>query len=632
MLEDFFGDGGLLSRNTSNYEMRPSQVEMARAWNSAIVREATTIVEAPTGCGKSFAYSVPLIAAIKTQKIKAVIVTANINLQEQLIEKDLPFLREVSGIPFSIGLLKGRNNYVCLMKLHNVLKQQLNSQETTLISWAQNSETGDKSELVDTQSQSAVWSKFAGNTAECLGRDCDHHDECFCNRARRRALASDIIVTNYHLMLVGHTLIKEMDALVCDEAHNIARIARDAIGWQLNMGSVSYISSRMNKIIDSKDFLNIGKNLFRKLSSKIRNKQHMSIRDWDVQIDYNLQPWKQAISEASEQILEIARQLKDANNKSGWSKAMAVDKMLDGVMDKLISLENCSEEWAMWIEGPSEHVALKGAPIQLDKIVPPRLFDKARAVLLTSATLTTGGRTGFEFVKHELGIKQSSNLAVSSPFNLKRQGLLIFPTDVPNLPKDRRMSNVAKNKIEQARYNSIAFYANELIKKYNGRCLFLFTSWKALNEVYKRIADCIPTDITLHRQVPLGNKKLLLDAFRDDETSVLMGVASFWEGVDIQGASLSGLLIDKLPFPVPGYPINDAICNAIKKRGGDPFKEFAIPSTILQLCQGLGRLIRTKNDTGTAVITDSRITAPWAATIRKGLPDFRVVSGKGGLP
>jgi len=621
-IEDIFGEEGVFAQHFSNYEIRPGQIELARAIHSSVEEERFLVAEGPTGIGKSFAYLVPAILSVDSKKVSKVIVaTANIALQEQLIEKDLPTLDRIMPIEFTYGLLKGRNNYLCTRKFLDFRSKQQTDYTTMkedrdILAWADRTETGDKSEL---SFEYKKWRRISSGQGECLGGKCPHKGGCFANVARIKAISKNIIVCNYHVLLKARLLIPEHQLLICDEAHDLEDVARSALGWQLSSWTFRNIadwvrphqgmqSNLSRRIIDASD------RLFEEIKEIIGRWENFRLEQagWA-----DITTLTELLTRASTVAARVAN---STDNEVLEAQAEAIGELIGEAINHLYQAKDvANEDWVYWLskdKGPPERFFVHGAPILVNEILPGVLYSGVNSALFISATMTSG--SSFEFIRDQLGIPMDAGeLIAPSPFDLKEQGIIVVPRDMP--PPDTRDQSSAEDF-----YDAVAGYALELIHLCGGKTLLLFTSWRSLNYVYDQLMKAkLPYRILKQGHAP---RMKLLEEFKRDVNSVLLGVASFWQGVDVPGEALTGLLIDKIPFPVPTDPIQDAIGDYIERNGGSPFFKRAVPHATIALSQGIGRLIRTKEDRGVVVITDNRlITKNYGGAIIRALPHLKKV-------
>jgi ATP-dependent DNA helicase DinG len=618
-----FGKKGLLSRKFLSFEYRQGQVSLAEAIDKAFSNGENLIAEAPCGIGKSFAYLIPAIHYAKAENKKVVVATANITLQEQLCEKDLPFLAKVLPVKFSFSLLKGLNNYLCRDKLcegAEELKQGelfqgvplsgLKKEFLRISEWAGKTKIGDVSEL-PFEPQDVVWSKVSCGSEECTGKECPFHKLCFGLLARKKARESDIIVCNYHI-LFSHLSIKaetgediilpRYSYLVCDEGHEIADIAREFWGLRLSPYSVNRIrkGARLAGYSDLYDKLKEESDLFfdRVKSYAMSDKYHIRLRTPNF---VDGQRFLQLLTEYQDVLKKGLKSLQGDESQKEQANALRryvnLTKSYCFSLRELLCLDNKNAVY--WIEFDSrDNPILQSKIIDVSNVLSKYLFSACESVIVTSATLATG--KGFDFIKREVGARGCKELIVDSPFDFKRQALLITPS-VKSDPNDETFPDEISEIIRSA------------IESLGGRTMVLFTSYKVLERVAKLLqANC---RANLLKQGDLSRKKLL-EEFRRDEGTALLATKSFWQGVDIPGEALSCLIIDKIPFEPPDDPIIDAI-----REKGDDFNEYNLPRAIIGLRQGFGRLIRTKNDKGVVILLDPRLeTRGYGKRILASLP------------
>lgn len=627
-MKSVFDDGGLLSKQLgSMYQVRHGQLEMARSWSRAIKNGESLLAEGPTGVGKSFAYLIPSIYQICTidksqafegwsENNQAVVSTANIALQEQLVKKDLPTLQEILPWKFDFGLLKGRSNYVCRAKMEGgefkncVVKDQQAKRD--IFEWYQETLEGDRSEL--NFNPGFVWSFASSGVDDCLGRKCPYGKECFANIARREATKKDIVVTNYHIMLKASAVLSNFRVLVCDESHAMAGIARSALGWEITHGSFQHLSrwvGRHDEKIASA-LTKYADHIYGNIEKHMGNRKTVRLHDWKSQIGVPVKGVLDTLSKC----MGVAEDAQSAT--SDIMQEAKIKKVIKQIANMQVRIEGVAEgkpdDWVSWVQDNNVRGAsISSAPVVLDELLPAHMFERAQCTLLTSATMTSGN--SFEFIKNEVGLFNAGEMIAPSPFDLRRQGIIVVPKELPDPPKGRDRDG------EMAWLDAVAEYSYDLIKMCEGRCLLLFTSWKTLNYVYDVISG-LKLPYHIYKQGDLPPAKLI-KAFKDEVDSVLLGVASFWEGVDVPGEALTGLLIDKVPFPVPVDPINEAVGEWVERNGGSAFFDFSVPKATIALCQGVGRLIRTKDDKGVVVITDRRlIDKGYGERIIRSLPPF----------
>lgn len=625
-IDQVFGPRGLISVQLEGYEQRAEQIQLAHVIDQGFCEGKHVLAEAPCGTGKSLAYGVPAVAHACYNHKRCVITTANIQLQEQLFYKDFPFLKQVLPFKFSFALMKGKNNYLCLDRISegeldgsfNRLraKPHTRQQMSQVLAWARQTGTGDKTELSPAPSDE-VWRAFSVTAEDCKAEQCTRKEECWARLARAAAMGSHIIITNYH-MLFAHLAVRRQtgedlvlppfEHLVMDEAHEAAEIARSFMGFSLSKFVFAKLTRWLRGLGQNyaklRSELDTEAEAFFAMVKAIHDDKLYNIRlrmpGWDKGAHGKLLPLLEQCSEAALAIIRQARQVPAQGEKKAKKKeegearklleAAHAHEVAMSARGRLLNMVNLSDSnLVYWIEVTSARNAiLKTKPIDVSATLREELFKKTRASIMTSATLSTGGH--FEFLKTELGVPDNTlQTIVSSPFNFTEQSLLVVPAGGPEPKEERAFQEATADAIVQ------------VAQACGGRTLCLFTSIRNMNAVY---------DLVSQRRLPyrllLQGKDMqrmeLYRIFREDATSLLFGVASFWTGVDIPGEALIGLVIDKLPFPNMSDPFSDAI----KTKWKDSFKRYSLPRAIITLKQGIGRLIRRKDDYGVVVVVDKR--------------------------
>lgn len=603
-LSDVFGESGLFAARFPAYEMREGQVALARMVDEAMRCGSHALGEGPCGTGKGVAYGVPSVWHAHHEKKRVVIATANIALQEQLVTKDLPLLSDVLPWPFKFALLKGRNNYLCIDRLREseargdltgLYDDDQDREIRKVLAWTESTETGDVSELPFVP-LSQVWSKVSVSSDECKGKDCPFFDDCFAERAKARAREADIVVTNYHLLFAHLAVRREtgqdlvlppFDFLVLDEAHEAARIARDFFGFTVSAHTLNRLARY------AADFGN------RKLADRLRQSGSDlfdRIARFARSADYRIRlrsPGFVGTAEAVQELISLAglgdsidaddsrdREVRATARNAARQARAAAARIQEGVAQ-------ADPDTVYWIELDAKGRAkLKGKPIDVSDILKQSLFEATESVTLVSATLTTSGT--FDFVRGELGAPDGAlELVADSPFDFETQALLVVPDDGLPEPRDFDFPDAAAELVGQ------------VMDLCDGRTLGLFTSYRVLNAVYDQVQG------NGHRVLRQGDmpRTELSRVFKEDVRSVLLGTDSFWTGIDVPGEALTGLVIDKLPFPHPEDPVVSAIC----ERDPRAFNNYLVPRAIITLRQGVGRLIRSRQDFGVIVLLDRRI-------------------------
>ena len=630
-----FEVGGLFAKAWPGYKARPGQLRLAKAVEAAIESGDHLVAEGPTGVGKSLAYLVPSILDIQkdssgTVKRRVIVVTANIALQEQLVEKDLPGLAKVLPRPFAFASIKGRNNYVCLSAREKVHSDALlhDPVMSRLLAWADSTQTGDVSELEQVPPP-ALWRKLAVGSDECKGSTCKFAAQCFANRARAKLERADVIVTNYHLFfahLVVRRKMKEIranggdceldvvlppaDVVVLDEAHKAADIAREFLGFTITRGQVDWVLRGLEDDVE-KEVRREAHRLFDAALELRKSKRYRSRLKVGHGLDF--EPLALALDRLGK---HYAALLPTAASSDEMADMQSKLRRAGEIARNLRAAQKPEEdqETVYFLEetlGKVPGCAIRSKPIDVSEWLSEELFDEFDSVILTSATLATGSRNSrpFDFIRREVGLQGGVDLVVESPFDWARNAMLIVPRTVGD-PKERETFPA-----------SVASHVRDVALAAGGRTLALFTSYKNLSAAHEACRDeGSRFPFRLFRQGDMPRTKLVA-AFREDVSSCLFGTESFWAGVDVPGESLSCVVIDRLPFASPDDPIVDALA----ERSSRWFFEHAVPKAIIAVKQGAGRLIRTETDRGCVVILDRRIVEmSYGRAFLAALPSMRI--------
>ncbi len=614
---DIFGPAGALAKTIPGYEHRSGQAEMAAAVEEALARKKHLAIEAPCGVGKTFAYLVPAIRHALATETRVVVCTANIALQEQLIEKDLPLLAKAMLKPFRYELIKGIGNYLCLDRTEDVenelrsltFDEDESAQWKKLVRWKGRTKTGDVSDLSFTPLDS-LWNRVNGQTDLCNGAQCRFFEDCFAMEARRRLKNAQIIVTNYHLFF-AHLAVRvaaERDVIlpaysvvICDEAQDMADIARDFFGMRLSPYSV-------NSLVRGANLLRLGRTGDRlRLESR---EFFRRVSDYRRSPRYGKRLREPGFADATDLVAAVGEYRAALADAKGTSEdeetADKVAKFEAAAVRYLDTLHSFlavnDENKVYWIDDDPRATRLESRVIDVSPILRDQLFAQTPSVILTSATLAAD--KDFSFVKRETGADAAGEKVVASPFDLPRQAILVVP----------RMKAGPNDPAFAAEMSA---HINRIVKRLGGRTMALFTSYRNLDFCAQAAKE---TGVEILKQGDAPRSKLL-DAFREDRGTALFATASFWQGVDIPGEALSCLVIDKIPFVHP----DDPLLSALAERDRESFTNWSLPKATMLLRQGFGRLIRTKTDRGAVVIFDNRLfTARYGQGILAALPPVTV--------
>ncbi len=611
-------------------QRREGQHQMAHVVAEAIDAERHAIVQAGTGTGKSMGYLVPAALHAVDKEDPVVIATATLALQRQLVDRDLPRLAQALvgtlGRPLAFAVLKGRNNYVCLNKLHGVVpedesdalfetrKSALAEQALAVRAWAEETATGDRDEYPD-EIDPRVWRAFSVGRRECVGETrCQFGEECFTVKRRQQAAEADLIVTNHAMLAIdaleGIPVLPEHGAVIIDEGHELVDRATAAVTGELAAAMVDRAVGRCRRLVDeaSRDQLQeAGEHLDDVLRELVAaGSGPVQLRELSRELVLALTLLRDACHQCLTQLSGDDSKEQDAIAARQLAKAA-----LDEVHDVAASLLTAGEHDVVWLD-PGEHraPALRIAPLSVSGLLREALFART-PVVLTSATMTVGG--GFEAVLASVGLAEApvTTIDVGSPFDHGRQGILYVAADLPAPGRD----GTAMEALDRLA---------ELIEAAGGRTLALFSSWrgveKAAEYLHVRLDEQQTPLLVQRRGDSVG---LLVERFAADEASTLLGTVSLWQGVDVPGRSCIQVVIDRIPFPRPDDPLTAARQRAVDEAGGSGFRAVSVPKAGLLLAQGVGRLIRGVDDRGLVAVLDSRLaTAGYGRTLRAGLPPF----------
>lgn len=633
-LAEVFSEQGPLARVVKAYRPRDAQYQLASAVREALVSHGTLVAEAGTGTGKTWAYLVPALLG----QGKALVSTGTRTLQDQLFWRDLPRLREALAIPVSIALLKGRSNYVCHYHLDRLQEDEraLKSRDemaqlVQIRRFAQHSKSGDKAELAVVPEDADIWHRVTSTRENCLGQDCPRVKDCFVLKARRLAQDADLVVVNHALFMADMALREEgvtdllpsTSLVVFDEAHQLPAVATRFLGnslstHQLMDASRMVEAAGLAQARGLSDWTEIAKRIelaTRALRLSVAGLEHMPGRRATLAV----LPERDVFDEAT---LKLAVSLEQAIEhltvvREKHPDLAAALELCATCLQTLNRWQPAAEGgaaspqgWVQWVELLTHAVRLHSAPLSVAGLFSQHR-QEGQAWVLTSATLSVNG--DFQHFLHQLGLEDAQTARWDSPFDYAAQGLLFVPDTLP-LPNHPRF------------YEAFVETLLPLVARTEGGVLILCTTLRAVEKVAQLMEAGLKKLGQQSRpllQQGTAARSALLDQFRNQKGAVLVGSASFWEGIDVPGEALTLVAIDKLPFAPPDDPVLEARLEACRREGGNPFMDYQVPEAAITLKQGAGRLIRTELDWGVLVVGDTRLVdKPYGRVLWRGLPPF----------
>ncbi len=603
-MHEHFRPGGALARALPEFEPRPEQAALADAVETALESGRHLVAEAGTGVGKSLAYLLPALESGR----RVVVATATKALQEQLLRHDVPLAAAALGRDVEVAVVKGRQNYLCRRQLQGFQPFLLadgrdGAAWEAMQGWLDATETGDRAEL-EVEPTEALWAELAVGADRCAGRRCPFLSACFAEAARERAAEADLVIANHALyfahIAAGGGVLPEHDAVVFDEAHRLEESAASWLGGRVSRHGLRRLALDVERACREAQ-----KTLPARQLDRVERTGDRLLRA--VAPPAGRRRLREVPPEPALVLIDALGDLAVALQGEGEELDLLARRAIGMSAQVEACVEPAELERVVW----SEPDALAWAPVDVAVELRERLWDEGPTAILVSATLTTGEDA--TFVRRRLGIDEAREAVVGSPYDYTEQSLLYLPRSMPDPRTDEFTARAADEIVA-------------LLALSEGRALVLTSSYRALDAYREHVRGRVPFEVLVQGEAP---RERLLERFRREVGSVLIATSTFWQGVDVPGESLSLLVIDKLPFSAPGDPLHEARCESVERHGGDWFRDYALPTAVLQLRQGFGRLIRSHGDRGVVAILDPRLrTRGYGRAFLAALPRCPVVEDR----